>query len=239
VSLFILPAICAWLGYIPLASSTEQACPPALAEATRLLLVTTPDMDSVDAALTTFVRQTAAAPWQRRSGPEPAVVGKAGFGWGLSFRDQAAPGEKLKLEGDKRAPAGIFAVGVPFGFAADDRPGYLQIKQGVQICVDDPASPFYGQIVSMAEAGGASSEIMAEIPLYERGLVVDYPISREARSGSCIFVHIWGGKGEGTVGCVTAPKATVAALQDFAGPGATAIAILPENAKSRFPGCLP
>jgi D-alanyl-D-alanine dipeptidase len=106
--------------------------------------------------------------------------------------------------------------------------------------VDDPASPFYSQIVTMAEAGGASGEIMAEIPLYERGIVVDYPTSREARSGSCIFIHIWQGNGEGTVGCVAAPEATVAALQDFAGSeGKTAIAILPETGKARFPGCLP
>ena len=239
-SLFILPAIGAWPGHVSLASSAEQACPPALAEATRLLLVTAEDMDSADATLATFVRETSAAPWQQHSGPGPAVVGKAGLGWGLTFRDKAAAGEPVKLEGDKRAPAGIFAVGAPFGFAASDRPGYLQIEQGVQICVDDPASPFYSQIVTMAEAGGASGEIMAEIPLYERGIVVDYPTSREARSGSCIFIHIWQGNGEGTVGCVAAPEATVAALQDFAGSeGKTAIAILPETGKARFPGCLP
>jgi L,D-peptidoglycan transpeptidase YkuD (ErfK/YbiS/YcfS/YnhG family) len=188
-------------------------------------------MDSADATLATFVRETSAAPWQQHSGPGPAVVGKAGLGWGLAFRDKAAPGEKLKIEGDKRAPAGIFAVGAPFGFAPGDRPGYLQIEQGVQICVDDPASPFYSQIVTMAEAGGASGEIMAEIPLYERGIVVDYPTSREARSGS----------GKATVKAPwAASEATVAALQDFAGSeGKTAIAILPETGKARFPGCLP
>ncbi|HSD92534.1 MAG TPA: hypothetical protein VLB11_05850 [Methyloceanibacter sp.] len=222
------------------ATDADGACPPAIAEATRLLLVTTPDMDSVDATLTTFARETSAAPWERRSGPEPAVVGKAGLGWGLTFRDKAAPGEPLKLEGDKRTPAGIFAIGAPFGFAADDRPGYLQIKQGVQVCVDDPTSPFYSEIVTLAEAGGASGEVMAEIPLYERGIVVDYPTSREARSGSCIFIHIWRGKGKGTVGCVAAPEPTVAAMQDFASPeGTSAIAILPETSKTRFPGCLP
>lgn len=204
------------------------------------MLVITPTMNSARATLQTFERAAPDRPWQPRSDPQTAVVGKAGLGWGLTFRDAAAPGEPLKKEGDKRSPAGIFALGPAFGFGASDLPGYVQIKKGVQICVDDPGSPYYSEIVTRAEAGkGVSGENMGAIPLYRHGLVVDYPTSAKAKSGSCIFVHIWRGPGQGTAGCVAAPETAVEDLQDWAGHGGAVIAILPKGAKGRFPSCLP
>lgn len=158
-------------------------------------------MDGAAATLETFERDSPEATWRYRSGPEPAVVGEAGLGWGFTFRSEAQPGEPLKMEGDKQAPAGIFAIGAPFGFAPTDRPGYMQLKEGVQICIDDPASPDYSQIVARAEAGPeARGEEMAAIPVYERGLVVDYPTSREEKAGSCIFLHIWRGQASAPLG---------------------------------------
>ncbi|MGH6866573.1 MAG: hypothetical protein ACREDO_10490 [Methyloceanibacter sp.] len=105
----------------------------------------------------------------------------------------------------------------------------------MQICVDDPASQHYSRIVTYAEAGpGAKNENMGAIDLYKSGIVVDYPTSGTARLGSCIFIHIWRGQGHGTVGCVAAPEATVANLQNWTAEGA-AIAILPraQRAASR------
>jgi L,D-peptidoglycan transpeptidase YkuD (ErfK/YbiS/YcfS/YnhG family) len=232
-----LAAAAAWV--LP-ALAGQPPCPSRLSEAIRLVLISTPTMDDAAATLETFERDSPEAPWRHRSGPEPAVVGEAGLGWGFTFRGKAQPGEPLKMEGDKRAPAGIFAIGAPFGFAATDRPGYMQLKEGVQICVDDPASPDYSQIVARAEAGPeARGEEMATIPVYERGLVVDYPTSREEKAGSCIFSHSWRGEGLGTSGCIAAPESTVASLQDVARAGKTVIAILPQSAQGRFPGCLP
>lgn len=232
-----LAAVAAWV--LP-ALAGESPCRSQLSAATRLVLVSTPTMDGAAATIETFERVSPKATWRHRSGPEPAVVGEAGLGWGFTFRGQAQAGEPLKMEGDKRAPAGIFAIGAPFGFAPTDRPGYMQLKEGVQICVDDPASPDYSQIVARAEAGPeARGEEMATIPVYERGLVVDYPTSREEKAGSCIFIHVWRGEGLGTSGCVAAPESTVASLQDFARAGKAVIAILPQSAQGRLPGCLP
>lgn len=144
------------------------------------------------------------------------------------------------MEGDKQAPAGIFVIGAPFGFAPTDRPGYMQLKEGVQICIDDPASPDHSQIVARAEAGPeARGEEMAAIPVYERGLVVDYPTSREEKAGSCIFLHIWRGQASAPLGAWRRQNPRIASLQDFARAGKAVIAILPQSAQGRFPGCLP
>ena len=80
---------------------------------------------------------------------------------------------------------------------------------------------------------------MPAVPLYARGLVVDYPTSRDEKAGSCIFMQIWKGEGAGTAGCVALPESSVASFQDFSGGGRTAITILAEGGKRRFPGCLP
>jgi L,D-peptidoglycan transpeptidase YkuD (ErfK/YbiS/YcfS/YnhG family) len=238
----VLLLLCAWLGASGIASAwgAAEGCPAVLSEATRLVLVSTTSMNVARATLETFERDTPLAPWQRRSAAEPAVVGKAGLGWGLTYRHLAKPGEPLKQEGDKRAPAGIFGIGATFGFARSDRADHVQLQNGVQICVDDPASPYYSQIVSRAEAGPSTKgEDMPSIPLYRRGLVVDYPTSREKKAGSCIFIHIWRGQGVGTVGCVAIPESTAASLQDWAGAGGAAVAILPSAARDHFGPCLP
>jgi L,D-peptidoglycan transpeptidase YkuD (ErfK/YbiS/YcfS/YnhG family) len=76
------------------------------------------------------------------------------------------------------------------------------------------------------------------LPMYRRGLVVDYPTNARARAGSCIFIHVWRSPTTGTAGCVALPEARVEALQDFSAAGAV-IAILPRPALARLPGCLP
>jgi L,D-peptidoglycan transpeptidase YkuD (ErfK/YbiS/YcfS/YnhG family) len=220
-------------------TAAELPCPPILAGATKLVLVTAATMDTASATLETFKRNAPGESWRRVTGPENAVVGESGLGWGLTFRDFARGGESLKVEGDGRSPAGIFAIGAPFGFAASSLPSYLKLEDGVQICVDDPASPFYSRIVPRAEAKGASGEDMPAIPLYRRGIVVDYPTSGAERGGSCIFLHVWQGEGVGTSGCVAAPEPTIAHLQDWTPGGTAVIAILPESAKDRFAACLP
>lgn len=51
---------------------------------------------------------------------------------------------------------------------------------------------------------------MWRIPLYKRGLLVEYPTDREHRRGSCIFVHIWRGPEGATAEYVGLPETRVA-----------------------------
>lgn len=81
-------------------------------------------------------------------------------------------------------------------------------------------------------------ENMWRVPAYRNGLVVDYPTNRNARAGSCIFIHIRLPSATSTAGCVAVPEPQVIELQDFSEPGAV-LAVLPDAALNRFRGCLP
>ncbi|MDX2306822.1 MAG: hypothetical protein NW216_01150 [Hyphomicrobium sp.] len=224
---------------------TTPACPPLLAEARRLIVVTAEGIDSAIATIETFTRETSSGAWMRVGGPDPAVVGRSGLGWARGFEAFAVTsGEPHKSEGDGRAPAGVFRLGPTFGDVARSGTGHMTLTAGEHFCVDDPASPHYGQIVPLSVAGaGTRGEEMWTEPLYRRGIVVDYSSDGPRRSGSCIFIHVWKGAGVGTSGCIALPEARVAALQDFA-DGATregvaaVIAILPKSAPA-LAKCLP
>ena len=215
-----------------------QSCPAPLASAKRLALVTAETMGSTSARLQLFEREASGKPWRAIGPPEPAVIGRTGMAWSRFFRSLARPGEPLKVEHDKSAPAGIFPVGRSFGTVPSSRPGYIQVTDDT-VCVDDPRSPAYNTITSRALAGRVSVENMSHaLPMYRRGLVIDYPTDARAQAGSCIFLHVWRSPTTGTAGCVALPEARVVAMQDFSAEGAV-IAILPRQALGRLGHCLP
>jgi len=215
-----------------------QDCPATLASARHLVLVTADGFTSKTASMQHFSRAALAAPWRPIGGPVGALVGKKGLAWAHSFRHFAQAREPVKAEGDKRAPAGVFAIGRSFGSAPSSRPGYLRISTGVT-CIDDTRSPAYNTITTRARVGWrVHGENMWRIPEYRRGLLVDYPTDRQARAGSCIFIHLRLRGATGTGGCVALPEQALAAVQDFALEGA-ALAVLPRQALDRFAGCLP
>jgi L,D-peptidoglycan transpeptidase YkuD (ErfK/YbiS/YcfS/YnhG family) len=223
------------------APAFEQTCPAPLDRAQRVLLVTARNMKTFRAVAQLFERTSVDAPWRPVQGPEPAVVGLSGMAWGRSFKYLTRHNEPLKSEADKRTPAGVYAIGRSFGFAASSRPGYLHLKAGETVCVDDPSSPAYNTITSRREVGlKVRGEDMRRMELYRRGLVVSYPTDAATKAGSCIFIHVWRSPERGTAGCIAFPEARVAALQGFADKGATVVAVLPQSALDRFPlGCLP
>jgi len=215
-----------------------QSCPQPLASARRLVLVTADDMNTPAGRLQRFARANASGPWRPDGPPVSALIGRNGIGWGYPFRALARPGEPLKVEGDRRAPAGIYAIGRPFGFAPSSRPGYLPISDGM-VCVYDVRSQAYNTIISRTQIGPqVHGENMSRVPQYRRGLLVDYPSSRGARGGSCIFIHLWMPHMTGTGGCVALPEPQLVRVQDFAQGGAV-LAIVPRQARDRFGGCLP
>src|SRR5436190_8800914 len=215
-----------------------ETCPDPMAEASRLVLVTTRAMDTQLASMRLFTRQSANKPWKRITAAEPVVVGKAGLGWGYSALDLNDHEEPEKVEGDKRTPAGFFRIGVSFGFAPSRRPGYIELKSGETVCVEDPSSPFYNTITKRSEIGSVEADDMRSSPVYRSGLFVDYPSDRATRRGSCILIHIWSAPDTGTAGCIGLAEERVRALQDFSRAGAV-LAVLPEAALERFPSYLP
>ena len=214
-----------------------QSCPQPLASAQRLVLVTAETFSSTTATVRQFERSAANAPWQEVRGPATALIGHKGVGWSYAFRRFARRGEPIKVEGDKRAPAGFYKIGNSFGLAVARRSNYLQIVEGTT-CVDDLASRAYNTITSRAVVGTkVHGENMWRVPEYRRGLLVEYPTNRKARAGSCIFIHLQLPGKTGTSGCVALPEPQLEALQDFSADGAV-LAVLPRQALDRFKGCL-
>src|ERR1700730_5292745 len=144
------------------------SCPAPLGQAKRLVLVATQSMDTALATLQLFTRRSAALPWKRVGAAEPAVVGKAGLGWGYPFIDVKDGEEPEKVEGDNRTPAGFFRIGSSFGFAPSRRPGYIELKAGETVCVEDPSSPLYNTIAKRSDIGSVQGDDMRSSPLYRR-----------------------------------------------------------------------
>ena len=220
------------------AIAQAQSCPAPLAPAHRLVLVVADTLSSTSATVRRFERASLQAPWRAVGGSASALIGHKGVAWAQAFRSLAGKGEPVKVDGDKRVPAGFFAIGARFGFAASSQPGYLRITKGT-VCVDDPASSAYNTIASRAKVGWTvHGENMWRVRAYRRGLLVAYPTDRKARAGSCIFIHLRMPDATGTSGCIAMPEPQLKAVQDFAQGGAV-LAVLPKDTLARFRGCLP
>jgi D-alanyl-D-alanine dipeptidase len=220
------------------AAAYGQSCPEPLASARRLVLVTSQGVSTSNATIQRFERGSTGDAWRPVSGPQSALIGRNGMAWAYAFRSLARTGEPIKVDGDKRVPAGVFKIGSSFGFAPSNRPGYLQSREGT-VCVDDVSSAAYNTITSRAKVGTlVHGENMWRASAYKHGLLVDYPTDRRNRAGSCIFIHIRLPSSAGTGGCVAVPEPQVLELQAFAEPGAV-LAAVPEHALARFAGCLP
>lgn len=230
----------AWAAVVPafLVSCAAAPAPPAgappeaLARATQLLVVTTPNWDASAGELRRFVRDAVNAPWLPAGGAVPVVVGRAGLGWGVGFDSLAAAGTEpagpRKREGDGRSPAGAYSLGQAFGFAPADsmstiRLPYVPLASTTE-CVDDTSSAHYNRVLdrgSVADVDWRSAERMREISLYRLGVLVDYnaapPVSGR---GSCIFVHIWDGPASTTSGCTALDAAELTELVEWLEPEA-------------------
>jgi L,D-peptidoglycan transpeptidase YkuD (ErfK/YbiS/YcfS/YnhG family) len=189
-------------------SMAREAMAPALLEkAEQLILVTTPDWNSVQGQLRRFERPAPGAEWRPVGEPVSIVVGKSGTAWD-PLATPVIPGP-IKKEGDGRSPAGVFSLGKAFGYAAAAEASWLKlpyqpVTEGIE-CVDDSASSVYNQIVdrrSIKTPDWNSSEKMREVgEAYRWGVVVNYNTPAVAKRGSCIFLHIGGEGGRGTAGC--------------------------------------
>jgi D-alanyl-D-alanine dipeptidase len=201
-----------------------------------MIVVTTPDWNAVEGRLVRYERTNPQQPWRPVSESIPIVVGKNGLGWGIGLIATDAPkirtaSDPLKKEGDGKAPAGIFSLGTAFGYAPQALRGvkmpYLSLTPSIE-CVDDVGSKYYNRVVdrSAVSAGWYSSEHMRSVDLYRWGIVVDHNgmvAELSARppkpgGGSCIFLHIWRGPGQGTVGCTAMSQIELEALLTWLDP---------------------
>jgi L,D-peptidoglycan transpeptidase YkuD (ErfK/YbiS/YcfS/YnhG family) len=117
------------------AQSQSQSCPAPLNTARRLVLVTAKAMNDMSAEMQLFERASPSEAWRVLAPAEPANLGRGGMAWSRFFRRYAKAGEPLKVEGDKRAPAGIYRIGRSFGILPSSRANYLHVTDDT-VCVN-------------------------------------------------------------------------------------------------------
>jgi D-alanyl-D-alanine dipeptidase len=187
--------------------------PAALHASMQVLVVTTADWSAVDGVLQAYERPRAHKKWKAIGEPIAIVVGENGLGWGAGLASASdeksrTASDPVKHEGDGKSPAGIFRLSTSFGYTAEKEAGwkmpYVSLTPSVE-CVDDVSSKFYNRVLDRATVEpdwNSSEHMLRPDELYRWGLVVDHntdPVTPGA--GSCIFLHIWTGPGQGTTGC--------------------------------------
>jgi D-alanyl-D-alanine dipeptidase len=197
-----------------------------LAGSRQCLVVTATNWESKTGTLRAFER--AGDAWKMR-GPEiPVVLGKKGLGWGLglvAIKNATGP---RKIEGDNKVPAGIFTLGPAFGYASQPDAGWIKLKyvplKKETEGIDDPRSRYYNHIVDRAEVAKVdwhSSEMLLRTDdSYRHGVVIAHNPKCVPHGGSCIFLHVWSRRGEGTAGCTAMSLAAIAELQRWLDPKA-------------------
>jgi L,D-peptidoglycan transpeptidase YkuD (ErfK/YbiS/YcfS/YnhG family) len=236
----------ALLSLLPVATAQGEQ-PAALAASTQLLVVTTPDWDTVAGTLQRYERAAPHKKWKKIGPPIPLVVAKKGLAWGTGVATQTDfaprnPLDPIKQEGDTRAPAGLFRLGTAFGYSAQKpaswKMPYISLTSTIE-CVDDPHSAYYNRIVDRATVTpdwNSSEHMLYSNGQYRWGLVVDHntdPVVPGA--GSCIFMHIWLGTGEGTVGCTAMAQDNVEPVIGWLDPAQSPLLLqLPRKAYQRL-----
>lgn len=223
---FSLLVLCAAGLFASLAAQAHDA----LADARQMVVVTTADWNSVSGTLQRFERHGVRDKWVAVGQPFRIVVGKTGLAWGsgLVGNEQlgAVAGDPVKHEGDGKAPAGVFSLGTAFGYEAQllsgSRMSYVQLTPSVE-CVDDAKSRYYNRIVDRQHVSApdwnSSEHMRRDDELYHWGVYVNHNTSpTRPAGGSCIFLHVWRGPGQGTVGCTAMPEEDVMQLIEWFDP---------------------
>lgn len=200
---------------------------PASAEASRwanagqLVLVTTADWDAPTGTLRYYER--AGSGWRQVGSPVDVTVGRTGTAWGIGLHAARSDGP-VKREGDGKAPAGVFAIGTAFGYAASARTGLDYKGMGRNDwCIDVPESSYYNRIIdrSLVKAphlDKSSEPMRRDIHVdgdqrYREGFVIEHNADGAvANGGSCIFAHLWKAPGEATAGCTAMAPETMQPL---------------------------
>ena len=169
--------------------------------------------------------------WQAVAEPFAVSIGKNGSAWGLGVHLAQTNGPQ-KLEGDGKAPAGIFSIGTSFGYATalSTKLNY-QAMTDTDWCVDVNESPLYNQIVSTRSVGiqaveGSTEPMRRDLQLngdqlYQKGFVIAHNPSNVPKAGSCIFAHLWRAPGKPTAGCTAMNSADMDALLQWLDAGKT------------------
>jgi D-alanyl-D-alanine dipeptidase len=195
-----------------------------LSKSLQAVVVKTSDWNNFQGAAQRFERANVKSRWKPVGKSFPVVVGKNGLAWSDDARMKAET-QPHKVEGDGRAPAGIFDLTFAFGSPAkpaDVKLPYTRLEEWTE-CVDDVKSSHYNKIVDRMKVGNfdwKSSEKMLEVGAqYELGVFVAHNSKPPVKGkGSCIFLHIWKDNSTGTAGCTAMARGDIEKILGWLAP---------------------
>lgn len=179
---------------------------------TQLILGLAETWDSSHVTLQRYERP-AGGTWRPVGEPWKGRLGASGLAWGRGLHPNP-PGARLKTEGDKRAPAGAFRLGLACGYVPDipRQPGqeYFQVTSR-DLWVEDPKSPHYNQHIRLNHEPRTPWEKRQQMKqpgdaAHALKLLIHHntPPRAVPGAGSAIFFHIWrGGGSKASSGCTT------------------------------------
>ena len=192
---------------------------PVPARSWQMLVVVSSDWKADHGRLYRFERE--GTQWRQVGRSVPVKLGRNGMGWGRGLHGYRLGTGPIKREGDKRAPAGVFALPFLFGEGKDlFRYPYRRMTENHR-CVDDGRSRYYNRIVDSrnAQKDYHSFEKM-KFPsgLYRYGIFVAHNPKRIPGAGSCIFMHIVKPNGRATVGCTAMERGDLLKVMKWLDP---------------------
>lgn len=201
ISKFLIPLLAAAL---PLAAFELPA------KSTQCVLATAETWNSSTATVRLYEKSGNA--WKPVGEAWQARLGKSGLVWGKGMHP-VPKGVVTKKEGDGRSPAGVFAIGGAWGYAASiPKNAALSYKQitSRDLWVEDPGSPKYNEHILLdhepATPWEKKQQMRQEDDAHSLKLFIAHnaPPNVTANDGSSIFFHIWrGGGSKATAGCTT------------------------------------
>ncbi len=229
---------------VPVAADTAAKPPPAPpspipTSARQLILGVVDDWSAVPVELSRWERVGDSAAWRPVGEAWTGVVG-SGTAWGRGLHGEGPPAGHSgpqKQEGDGKSPAGVFALGGAYGYAAkppeQTRWPYTPVD-GSWHCVDDSASTRYGTIVDaddVTKDWRSSEKMKRRDALYTWVVDVAHNPAHTPGGGSCIFLHVWRAADTPTVGCTAMPDPQLQTVLAWLDPGAKPVyALLPRQA---------
>lgn len=214
------------------------SCPRASDDVNQIVLVLADSWQGIDGKL--YRLEKLGKSWQILDAPIQVVIGKGGIAWANKALQEKYSNGPLKKEGDNKTPAGIFNLVYAMGYQAEtDKNSAFNYRkiEATSLCIDDPESTFYTQIVDSryarinSQQWKSSETLKRQDSLYKWLIVVDYNMSKPIPgAGSCIFMHVWRNKHAGTAGCVAMSEQHIVNLiQWLDSKKSPKLIILPKN----------
>ena len=169
--------------------------------------------DSSYVTLTLYERKKFGKGWKKVDSSWKGRLGRSGLAWGRGM-NPVPSGVKTKREGDGRAPAGVFDIGIgAWGYAPVirkcERLQYIRITTR-DLWYEDTSSPLYNQYRRIDHEPRTRAEKKAQMRQGDHAHSLKLFIAHNAApnaipgKGSSIFFHIWrGGGSKPTAGCTT------------------------------------